>query len=150
MVTLLWTVCAKVQFESNSQRNRLSGALVPLLWTVCAKVQFESNSQLSVAPRFSPWRCGLSVQRYNLKATHNKRCILICSLWLWTVCAKVQFESNSQPATPTRRHANGCGLSVQRYNLKATHNSGPRCEDAMLLWTVCAKVQFESNSQRIM
>ena len=171
------------------------------VWFICAKIQFESNSQLKIQPlTLNPW-CGLSVRRYNLKAIHNGSCGTVCvfcgvvylcedTIWkqfttkssfalvtlqVWFICAKIQFESNSQRAILFFENNVGCGLSVRRYNLKAIHNPLYRlfvlplgvvylCEDTIwkqfttfprslypfhTVWFICAKIQFESNSQRI-
>ena len=42
---------------------------------------------------------------------------------VWFICAKIQFESNSQPVATVTGKSAGCGLSVRRYNLKAIHNN---------------------------
>ena len=133
------------QFTTWSMGTMLSG----VVWFICAKIQFESNSQLGNIQHPPAFRCGLSVRRYNLKAIHNSRLMLLkvrrgvvylCedTIWkqfttdvgtqqeadaVWFICAKIQFESNSQPADLFGGDWVGCGLSVRRYNLKAIHNA---------------------------
>ena len=43
-----------------------------MVWFICAKIQFESNSQRELRHGLRVLRCGLSVRRYNLKAIHNE------------------------------------------------------------------------------
>ena len=196
-----------------------------LVWFICAKIQFESNSQRHPHNPLATLGCGLSVRRYNLKAIHNschcevvqglgvvylcedtiwKQFTTVCVstfmfLWVWFICAKIQFESNSQHITKKKAPGNWCGLSVRRYNLKAIHNARSSnqtlswcglsvrrynlkaihnlvdgdhvkwcgvvylCEDTIWkqfttrkhttptvlpVWFICAKIQFESNSQQ--
>ena len=132
-----------------------------VLFVKGAKLQFESNSQLVGQADVLGVACLWRVQSYNLKAIHNawnfgtrdgQPVCEGCKVTIWkqftTIqCryfllgrlfvkgAKLQFESNSQRASPKGKLCTSCLWRVQSYNLKAIHN--PQKEGQFIHIPVC-------------
>ena len=111
-------------------------------------------------------------QRYNSKAIHNSLLVLCISLNVVFNTSKIQFKSNSQPATQLEEKARRCVQYLkdtiqkqfttrpfrrgacfllcsipQRYNSKAIHNTKEgRPTKASVVFNT-SKIQFKSNSQ---
>ena len=114
-----------------------------------SKIQFESQSQPSHVIVFSGDRCLSWIQRYNLKANHNKAAAVAWYVFgayhefkdtIWKpittkvfrnigkavvliMNSKIQFESQSQHGFEDYKELVRCLSWIQRYNLKANHNS---------------------------
>ena len=158
---------SKIQFESNSQPQKLADAerdgcdqyVKDTIWK-----QFTTMPD-GYAGRLLLWPI---CQRYNLKAIHNTCTRLAVFRDVVTNMSKIQFESNSQPARCACKRIGSCDQYVkdtiwkqfttttscssntmrlwpicQRYNLKAIHNLYRCTYGCHLVVTNMSKIQFE-------
>jgi len=116
--------------------------------------------------------CSIS-QRYNSKAIHNRRVVIVCCRRVVLNLSKIQFKSNSQRGLSGCITSSGCAQSLkdtiqkqfttmyethnrlsllcsisQRYNSKAIHNSLLRRPRQGCVVLNLSKIQFKSNSQQ--
>ncbi len=143
------------------------------LWFIPAKIQIESKSQRIYLRSGNIACCDSSLQKYKLKANHNKSPTHLASLLLWFIPAKIQIESKSQHWPIVINRYNRCDSSLQKYKLKANHNLLQcslllvcavihPCKNTnwkqittffvvlsviVVLWFIPAKIQIESKSQ---
>ena len=124
--------------------------MVYLVFISSSKIQSESKSQLFPVRSRDTCKCLSVLQRYNLKANHNttpllktsfgsvyqffkdtiwKQITTSCIFWIVSTevfisSSKIQSESKSQLLIDIATGERECLSVLQRYNLKANHNSG--------------------------
>ena len=162
----------KIQNESNSQQWHL----LQLNHLHCIYPYKDTKWKQFTTKKFLRLKKGvlyLSLQRYKMKAIHNKPIWPLSVVMTVFIPTKIQNESNSQPVISINVSLTHCiypykdtkwkqfttvkclicdfpilYLSLQRYKMKAIHNIGVEhtCWGATVF--IPTKIQNESNSQR--
>ena len=126
------TICKKwksvYQFFKDTIWKQITTGSVLMLYVIkvfisSSKIQSESKSQpnRTVTKKYN--ECLSVLQRYNLKANHNPVLPLNLVFRVFISSSKIQSESKSQLTPCATATPHKCLSVLQRYNLKANHNT---------------------------
>jgi len=136
------TAMSKIQFWKRITTTGKRCAESNQLWLLCQRYNFESESQLAAISVFRDLSCDCYVKDTILKANHNLYVVIIRIQIAVTAMSKIQFWKRITTEQSSSRLQWRCDCYVKDTILKANHNSYLRRDSSCNAVTAMSKIQF--------